>query len=154
MDQQQQPAPVPPEPTSEPLQPGTHLRLAVLAYVAINLLYGLPGAIWPDLIWGTIGGVDSPELEVLAAMRWGGAILVAWAIGGFLVLGRPKGRQTMVTTFALQYTLAAVALATSLFAGEFDFADTWFSVASVLVVAAGAAYLWYARWTGREVLTA
>ena len=155
MEPQQDPAATPPQqPASDPLQPGTHLRLAVLAYVVVNIGYGLPIALWPDLIWDTIAGADSGAAEILRSTRWAGAALVAWGIGGMLVLARPKGRQTMVTTFALQESLAAVAIAVSLFGSEFDFADAWFPVLSLIVVAAGAAYLWYARWAGREVLTA
>lgn len=137
----------------EPLEPGTHLRLSVLAYVAINIAYGLPIALWPDLVWKTLAGVDGDQLEALRGMRWAGAILIAWAIGGLLVLTRPRGRQTMVTTFALQFSLAAVALVVSALADEFAFADTWFVLAAIAVVGAGGIYLWYGRWAGRAVLS-
>lgn len=144
--------PTPPEPT--PLEPGTHLRLSVLAYIALNLAYGLPAALWPDLLWGTLGGGDDATVEVLRGMRWAGAILVAWAIGGLLVLTRPKGRQTMVTTFALQTSLAATALVVSALADEFRWAKTWFVLLAIIAVGATALYLWYGRWAARDVLTA
>ena len=60
----------------------------------------------------------------------------------------------MVTTFALQYSLAAAALVVSALADEFAWADTWFVITTIVAVAAGALYLWYGRWAGREVLTA
>lgn len=141
-------------PAREPLEPGTHLRLSVLTYIAVNTAYGLPIFLWPDLIWGTIGGADDAAVEVLSSVRWGGAILLAWAIGGLLVLARPQGRQTMITTFAIQYTMATVAILISMVAGEFDYADAWFPVASVIVVAVAGAYIWYGRWAGRHVLNA
>ncbi len=147
------------EPTSKaaeasPLEPGTHLRLSVLLSIVVNLAYGLPIALWPDLIWGTLAGARSSEVELLSGMRWSGAILIGWAIGGVLVLSRPKGRQTMVTTFALQFSLAAVALVVSALADEFVWADTWFVLVAIVGVGASALYLWYGRWAGREVLNA
>jgi drug/metabolite transporter (DMT)-like permease len=110
--------------------------------------------LWPDLIWERFAGASDSVLEVLEGMRWAGAVLVAWAVGGMLVLSRPEGRQTMVTTFALQYTLAAAALMVSAVADEFFWAESWFVVLAIVVVGAVAAYLWYGRWAGRRVLTA
>jgi hypothetical protein len=139
---------------SVPLEPGTHFRLSVLLYVAVSLAFGLPIALWPDLIWGTLAGGSDSVLEVMTGMRWAGAILIAWAIGGMLVLTRPKGRQTMVTTFALQFSLATAALILSALADEFVWAETWFVLFSIVSVAASALYLWYGRWVGREILNA
>lgn len=142
----------PSQPPKEPLEPGTHLRLSVALYIGINLIYGLPIAIWPDLIWKTIADIDGKHLEALRSTRWAGAILVAWAIGGLLTLARPEGRTTMVTTFALQYSLAAVALVVSSLSDEFKFAPTWFVLVSIIGVGLTALYLWYGRWAGRKVL--
>lgn len=143
-----------PEPVREPLEPGTHLRLSVLYYIVINAAYGVGLALVPTVLWGTIGGADGAELDALASTRWAGAILLAWAIGGFLVLTRPAGRQTMVTTFALQYTLACLALAVSAVSDEFVFVDTWFVLVAIVATGFGAGYLWYGRFRGRAVLTA
>jgi len=142
-----------PAPKPEPLQPGTHLRLSVLIYVGINVVYGLPIALWPDLIWDTVAGGDSAELVGLMSARWAGAILLAWAVGGLLVLTRPQGRQTMVTTFALQTSFATVALIVSALADEFVWADTWFVLFAIVAIGAESLYLWYGRWAGREVLS-
>lgn len=145
--------PAPEEPTREPLEPGTHLRLSVLLYVGVNLVYGIPMALGPSLLWGDIAGADGRELDALVSNRWVGAALIAWGAGGLLVLLRPGGRQTMVTTFALQFTLAAAFLVISALADEFAFVDTWFVLLAIVVVGFGGAYLWYARWRGRAVLT-
>jgi hypothetical protein len=147
----------PPEATpreSVPLEPGTHFRLSVLLYVAVSLLFGLPTALWPGLIWGTLAGASDSVLAVMDGMRWAGAILIAWAAGGLLVLARPKGRQTMVTTFALQFSLATVALVFSALTDEFTWAETWFVVFSIVAVGGSGLYLWYGRWVGREILNA
>jgi len=143
-----------PQPAKEPLEPGTHLRLSIFAYVAINLAYGLPIALWPALVWKTIGGNEGEQLAALKSFRWAGAILVAWAIGGVLTLTRPEGRQTMVTTFALQFTFAAAALVVSALADEFAFMPTWFVLLAIVAVGLNAMYLWYGRWAGRRVLNA
>ncbi|MDH3425357.1 MAG: DUF4345 family protein [Acidimicrobiia bacterium] len=145
---------VPSQPPKEPLEAGTHLRLSIFAYVAINLAYGLPIALWPDLIWKTIAGTEGEHLEALRSVRWAGALLVAWAIGGLLTLTRPEGRQTMVTTFALQYSFAAVALVVSSVSDEFEFAPTWFVLVAIVAVGLTALYLWYGRWAGRRLLNA
>ena len=145
---------VPDQPAKEPLEPGTHLRLSVLAYVVLNVAYGLPIALWPDLIWKNIAGAEGLQLEALRSVRWAGAILLAWAIGGLLTLARPEGRQTMVTTFALQFSFATAALVVSALADEFAFVRTWFVLLAIAAIGLAAGYLWYGRWAGRRVLTA
>ncbi len=128
--------------------------MALLTYIAINLAYGVPLLLAPDFLWGTIAGASGQAEAALATTRWGGAILVAWAVGAFLLMAVPRGQRTFVTTLALQYSLAAAAIALSAVAGEFDDAGirAWFPWASVVVVGAGSLYLWYARLKARDLL--
>lgn len=146
-----------PEPAAEARKPRTPrgtLNLALIAYIAVNLAYGVPLLIAPDFIWGTIAGASGEAEAALSTTRWGGAILVAWAVGAFLLMAVPRGQRTFLTTLALQYSLAAAAIAVSALAGEFDDAGirTWFPWLSVTVIGAGALYLWFARLKARDLL--
>lgn len=136
----------------EPRSAPATLRLAVLAYVVVNLGYGLPMLLWPTLLWGNIAGAAGAALDGLVSVRWAGAVLVAHGIGGILVFLRPKGQRTYVTAMTLQFTLAAVAIGTSITLGEFDVVALWFRWVSLFVVALAALYLWMARWRARDLL--
>lgn len=136
----------------EPRSARATLRLAVLAYAVVNVGYGLPMLVWPTLLWGNIAGASGAALDGLVSVRWAGAVLVAHGVGGILVFLRPKGQRTYVTAMTLQFTLAAIAIGTSMVLGELDVVDAWFRVVSLLVVALAATYLWVARWRARELL--
>lgn len=144
------------EPRLEPAPRSSRsvLNRALLAYLAINLAYGVPLLLAPDFLWGTIAGAGGEAQAALATTRWGGAILLAWAVGAFLLMAVPRGQRTFVTTLALQYSLAAAAIALSAVTGEFDDAGirAWFPWVSVVVIGAGALALWHARLAARDLL--
>ncbi len=146
-----------PEPRAKrkPRTPRGTLNLALFAYMAVNLAYGIPMLVFPAFLWGTIAGAEGQALAALETTRWGGGILVALAIGAFLLLAVPRGQRTFVTTLALHYSLAAGGILLSILAGEFDEVDglrDWFPWVSLLVVAAVALYLWLARFKARDLL--
>ena len=128
------------------------LRIALIAYIAEHALYGIPMLVWPGLLWETIAGAEGDALKGLESNRWAGALLVAWGFGAILVLLRPRGQRTFLTTIAIQTSLASGALFYSSVTGEFDVVDAWFRWASVLAIGALALYLWGARWRARDIL--
>ncbi len=130
------------------------LNMALGMYIVVNLAYGIPLLLAPDLLWGTVAGADEAAKVALRTTRWGGAILVAWAVGAFLLMAVPRGQRTFFTTLALQYSLAAAAIVFSILTGEWDDAGVaaWFPWLSAVVIAAGALYLWLARLRARDLL--
>ncbi len=142
-------------PRRAPRTPRGTLNAALVAYMAINLAYGVPMLLFPNFLWGTIGGAEGQALEALESTRWAGAILVAFAAGVFLLLAVPRGQRTFVTTLALHYSLAAAALLFSTLTGEFDDIvglRAWFPWLATVVVALAALYIWYARFKARDLL--
>lgn len=148
-----QPAPQP-TPARTPRTPRGTLNLALIAYIAVNLAYGIPLLLAPDFLWGTIAGAAPAAETALATTRWAGGILIAWAAGAFLLMAVPRGQRTFVTTLALQYSLAAGAIVLSILFGEFEDAGfrDWFPWLSAVLVALVALYLWFARLKARDML--
>jgi hypothetical protein len=150
----QPPEPVPPLPEERPHRarrdPAATLNIAMVVYIFINLLFALPLVILPATFFDVIG-LPSATADLLGGLRWVGAVLLAWAISGILVLARPGGRAIFVTTGALQLTLAALAFLYSWSLGEFEW-STWYQALATIVLVAGAVVMWWARLTGRKVL--
>ena len=130
--------------------PSTLLTYAMVVYVFINLLFALPLLIAPSSFFDAIG-LSSIVAGQLAGLRWVGAVLLAWAISGILVLARPGGRAIFVTTGALQLTLGALAFAYSWSIGEYDW-SLWYQMFATLILVAGAGYMSWARLRARNVL--
>ncbi len=125
------------------------LNIAMVVYIFINLLFALPLVIFPATFFDVIGLSDETSSQ-LGGLRWVGAVLLAWAISGILVLARPGGRAIFVTTGALQLTLAALAFLYSWSIREFEW-DTWYHLLATAVLVAGSLVLWWARLVGRRV---
>jgi len=106
----------------------------------------VPGAFF-DVI-----GLDGSVADQLNGLRWVGAVLLAWAVSGILVLARPEGRAIFVTAGALQMSFAALSLLYSWSVGEYEW-STWYQIVITLVVLGAAVFLWWARLTGRKVLS-
>ncbi len=130
--------------------PAATLNIAMVVYIFINLLFALPLVIFPATFFDVIG-LDSQASELLGGLRWVGAVLLAWAISGILVLARPGGRAIFVTTGALQLTMAALAFLYSWSIDEYNW-STWYQAVATAVLIAGSVVLWWARLAGRKVL--
>ncbi len=130
--------------------PASVLTSAMVVYVFINLLFALPLLVAPVAFFDLIG-LEGRVADELGGLRWVGAVLLAWAVSGILVLARPGGRAIFVTTGALQLTLASVAFAYSWSIGEYRW-SLWYQLVATLILVAGAVYMGWARLRGRAVL--
>lgn len=148
----QEPAPGAPglPPRRAVRDPAATLNLAMVVYIFVNLLFALPLVIFPATFFDAIG-LRSSTAELLGGLRWVGAVLLAWAISGILVLARPGGRAIFVTTGALQLTFAALAFLYSWSLGEYGW-STWYQAAATVVLVAGSLVMWWARLAGRKLL--
>ncbi len=127
------------------------LRWAMLWYIAVNLALGIPLMLFPVEFLGLIG-LDDATATALGGLRWVGAMLVAWAVAGLLILARPGGRAYFVTAGALQMTFGAGALLYSSITEE-QLASLWFHTLLTVVFVGTAIYLWVARLSAKAVLS-
>lgn len=139
-----------PSPEEKKRDPASVLNSAMVVYVFINLLFALPLLIAPAAFFDAIG-LRSTVAGDLGGLRWVGAVLLAWAVSGILVIAKPGGRAIFVTTGTLQLTLAALAFAYSWSIGEYEW-SLWYQIMATLILAAGAGYMSWARLRGRAVL--
>lgn len=132
-----------------PRTPAETLTFAMVVYIFVNLLWGLPLAVVPTTFLDLIG-LEPTIADELGGLRWFGAVLLAWAVSGILVLARPEGRAIFVTTGALQLSFAALV---SLYTWSIDPDQwsLWYHLAGSSILGAGAIYLWWARFRGRSV---
>ena len=137
-------------PPKRPRDPADTLRIAMVVYIAVNLILGIPLMLIPVGFLDFIG-VEEVIAEHLGGLRWVGAVLVAWGIAGILVLARPVGRAYFVTAGSLQLTFAAVAFIYSWWVGE-SLGDVWFQTLVSVVLVGSAAFLWWARLKARGIL--
>lgn len=125
------------------------LRWAMLWYIAVNLVLGLPLMLVPVEFLRLVG-VDDATAVALGGLRWVGAMLVAWAVAGIIIVARPVGRAYFVTAGALQMTFGAGALLYSSFVEE-QLGSLWFHTLLTVVFVATAVYLWVVRIRAKDV---
>ena len=130
--------------------PASVLTSAMVVYVFINMLFAIPLLVAPAAFFDSIG-LSGVVADQLGGLRWVGAVLLAWAVSGILVLAKPGGRAIFVTTGALQLTFAAVAFVYSWSIGEYEW-SLWYHLLATVILVAGAAYMSWARLRGRTVL--
>ena len=138
------------EPQKVPRDPAAVLTSAMVVYVFINLVFAIPLLVAPAAFFDAIG-LSGVVADQLGGLRWVGAVLLAWAVSGILVLAKPGGRAIFVTTGTLQLTFAAVAFVYSWSIGEYEW-SLWYQLLATLILVAGAAYMSWARLRGRAVL--
>ena len=127
------------------------LRWAMLWYIAVNLALGLPLMLIPVEFLKLVG-VNDATAVALGGLRWIGAMLVAWAVAGIIIVARPGGRAYFVTAGALQMTFGAGALIYSSVTEE-QLGSLWFHTLVTVLFVASAVYLWVARFRAREAFS-
>lgn len=120
-------------------------------YIAVNLAIGLPLMLFPAEFLDLIG-VDDATAVALGGLRWVGAMLVAWAVAGLMIVARPAGRAYFVTAGALQMTFGAGALIYASIVEE-QLAALWFHTLLTVVFVGTAAFLWVARFRAKEAFS-
>ncbi len=145
------PRPIGPQPPAAKRRrdPQDLLKLALVVYIFINLLFALPIVIGPAGFFDLIG-LPAETAADLGGLRWVGAALLAWAISGILVLARPGGRAIFVTTGALQLTLTALAFLYSWSLKEVEWSAAYHLTATAILVI-GSLIMWWARFAARKV---
>jgi hypothetical protein len=123
------------------------LKIALLIYAVVCLIYGLGFLIVPDSLVELSGG----EPVFQGWLRWPGGVIVALGIGAILVYLKPKGQGIFVTTIAIGALLAGLAMLWAWLNIE-EGANVWFTALPTIVLLALSGLLWWSRQKAKNIL--
>jgi len=123
------------------------LKIALLIYAIVCLLYGLGFFIVPDSLVKLSGG----EPVFHGWLRWSGGVIIALGIGAILTYLKPKGQGIFVTTIAIGSLLAGCAMAWSWINIE-EGANVWFTAMPTIVLLVLSGLLWWSRQAAKNIL--
>ena len=123
------------------------LKITLLIYAVVCLIYGLGYFIVPDSLVELSGG----EPVFHGWLRWSGGVIIAFGIGAILTYLKPKGQGIFVTTIAIGALLAGVAMLWALISIE-EGANVWFTALPAIVLLALSGLLWWSRQKAKNIL--
>ena len=123
------------------------LKIALLIYAVVCLIYGLGFLIVPDSLVELSGG--APVFH--GWLRWSGGVIVALGIGAILTYLKPKGQGIFVTTIAIGALLAGLAMLWAWINIE-EGANVWFTALPTIVLLALSGLLWWSRQQAKNIL--
>jgi hypothetical protein len=123
------------------------LKVALLIYAVVCLIYGLGFSFIPD----SLVELSGSEPVYHGWLRWPGGILISLGIGAILVFLKPGGQGIFVTIMALGTLLAGLALlwAWITIAEE---VHVWFTAVPTIVLLALSGLLWWSRQAAKNTL--
>ena len=123
------------------------LKIALLIYAVVCLIYGLGFFIVPDSLVELSGG----EPVFHGWLRWPGGVIIALGIGAILAYLKPKGQGIFVTTIAIGALLAGLAMLWAWLNIE-EGANVWFTALPTIVLLALSGLLWWSRQEAKNIL--
>jgi uncharacterized membrane protein HdeD (DUF308 family) len=122
------------------------LKVVLVIYAVVSLVYGLGLLFVPGVLIGMAGGNPVDFAEV----RWSEGVVIALLIGALLVLRNPAKQGALVTTLALAISLTGLAKLYSLLAHEYSGA-TWFLALPTVILLIISALLWWSRQRAKKI---
>lgn len=123
------------------------LKIVLVIYAVVSLVYGLAYFIVPDCLVNLSGG--DPVFH--GWLRWSGGTLIALGIGAIMVLIKPKNQGIFVTTIAIGTLLAGLALLYAWITIE-EGAKVWFTALPTIIVLVLSGLLWWSRQQAKDIL--
>ena len=123
------------------------LKIALIIYAIVCLIYGLGFFIVPDSLVELSGG----EPVFHGWLRWSGGVIIALGIGAILTYLKPKGQGIFVTTIAVGALLAGLAMLWAWINIE-EGANVWFTAFPTIVLLALSGLLWWSRQQAKNIL--
>ncbi len=123
------------------------LKIALLIFAVVCLIYGLGYLIVPDSLVELSGG--APVFH--GWLRWSGGVIIALGIGAILTYLKPKGQGIFVTTIAIGTLLAGLAMIWTLINIE-EGSNVWFTALPAVVLLALSGLLWWSRQAAKNIL--
>ncbi len=123
------------------------LKIVVLIYAVVCLVYGLGFAIVPD----SLVELSGSEPVFHGWLRWPGGVLIALGIGAILVFLKPEGQGIFVTTIAIGALLAGLALLWAWITIEEE-VNVWFTAFPAILLLVVAALLIWSRQAAKKIL--
>ena len=123
------------------------LKIAVLLYAIVCIVYGLAYLFVSDFLVELSG--SDPVFH--GWLRWSGGVLVALAIGAFLVYRKPEGQGIFVTTIAIGSSLVCLSLFCA-WATKEEGTSVLFTAAPAFITLVLAVILWWSRQKAKDIL--
>jgi len=123
------------------------LKIALLIYAVVCLIYGLGFFVVPNSLVELSGG----EPVFHGWIRWSGGVIIALSIGAILTYLKPKGQGIFVTTIAIGTLLAGLAMLWAWVNIE-EGANVWFTALPTIILLALSGLLWWSRQEAKNIL--
>ena len=125
----------------------TLLKIVLIVYAIVCLVYGLFYFVAPDYLVSISGG----EPVYHGWLRWSGGVLIALGIGAILVYQNPKNQGIFVISIAIGSTLAGLALLYAWVTIE-EGAKVWFTALPTITLLLISVLLWWSRQQAKDIL--
>ncbi len=123
------------------------MKIALLIYAVVCLIYGLGFFIVPD----SLVELSGSEPVFHGWLRWSGGVIIALSIGAILTYLKPKGQGIFVTTIAIGSLLAGLALLWA-WIGIEEEVNVWFTALPAIVLLVVSGLLWWSRQEAKNIL--
>jgi len=123
------------------------LKIVLLIYAIVALVYGLCFFLVPDFLVNMSGG----EPVFHGWLRWAGGICVALGIGSLMVMAKPQNQGIFVLTIALATLLAGLALVYA-WISIAEEVNIWFTAFPAILLLVISGLLWWSRQRARDIL--
>lgn len=122
------------------------LRVTLVIYAFISLVYGIAYLFFPEYLVELSGGDPIPS----AWLRWSGGVLISLGIGSILVIRNPIKQGIFVLTMAMGTLFVGLAL---LYAWICEIVGTtWFTAAPAILILVVSMLLFWSRYLAKETI--
>ena len=123
------------------------LKIVILIYAVVALVYGLCFFFVPDFLVNMSGG----EPVFHGWLRWAGGLCIAVGIGSLMVMRKPKNQGIFVTTIALGTLLTGLGLLYAWINLE-EGANVMFTAMPTILMLVISGLLWWGRQNAKDIL--